>query len=95
MKEADANIRKLEGGITTYTDVYAAQNQFFDDEIKVRARDIRLIKEAALAERILPEELAPNIFGGKSPAPAAASPSKDNPTGDIMTPNKDTDPPTS
>jgi lambda family phage portal protein len=64
-KEVDANVKKLGAGLTSYTDVYAEQNKFFDDEVKVRARDMRLIQEAAEAEGIDPQLLAPDLdFSG-------------------------------
>ena len=70
-KETEANVAKLAAGLTTYTAVYAENNLFFDDEIKVRARDARLISEAAKAEGVDPRLLAPDLFPPAPAAPAA------------------------
>ncbi len=59
-KEAEANIKKLNAGLTTYSAIYAENNLFFDDEIKVRARDARLILEAAKTEGISPQLIVPD-----------------------------------
>jgi capsid protein len=70
LKETEANIAKLAAGLTTYSAVYAENNLFFEDEVKVRARDARLLIEAAKAEGVPVSMLLPDL----TPAPAPAAP---------------------
>lgn len=82
IKETEGRIKKLAAGLTTYSAVFAEANLFFDDEIKVRARDAKLMLEAATAEGINPKLLVPDLdFGGGqvSAPPAAPVPAPDAP----------------
>jgi lambda family phage portal protein len=79
-KEAQANVMKLAAGLTTYTAIYAENNLFFDDEVKTRARDARLIIDAAKAEGVSPQFIVPDFtFLNPTPAPGQPTPQGDNP----------------
>lgn len=73
-KEVEANIKKLEAGLTTYSEIYAEKNLFFEDEMRTRAHDARVILDAAKAEGIDPMFLIPALaaFLPRAAAPVAA-----------------------
>lgn len=75
LKEAQANVEKLNAGLTTLTDIFAENGAFYDDQIRVRARDIKTALEAAESEGIDPALLLPGL---KAAAPKAEGP----PTGE-------------
>ncbi len=90
-KETEANIKALENGLTTYSEIYAERNLFFEDEMRTRAHDARVILDAAKAEGIDPAILVPSLalhLKPAAPAPAipAAAPIETPPAAPVVTP---------